>query len=439
MKIAILGTGYVGLVTGTIFSELGNDVICLDIDQAKIDNLKEGVSPIYEPGLEEIIVRNARESRLNFTTDINEAVTNAEVIFIGVGTPSREDGSVNLDYVSQAARDIGAALAKLPPSQQFYRVIVNKSTVPIGTGDFVTDLIKKEYSGDFNVVSNPEFLREGQAVSDALNPDRIVIGNDSADERPHLIMEQVYAPFNCPILFTDIKTAEMIKYASNAYLATSISFINQLADLCEAVGADITKVSAGMKLDKRIGPKAFLEAGAGYGGSCFPKDVKGIIDIAKQKNVDLPVSIATEEVNKKARLKVIAKIKKLLPELNGKHVAVWGLAFKPETDDIREAPALTILDFLIKEGAHINAFDPVARNQISKIYPDLIFSTNPYESAKGADLIVLMTQWDAFEALDLGRIKGEMNEPKMVDARNVYGQDKMKDLGFAYENIGNAR
>jgi UDPglucose 6-dehydrogenase len=440
MKITILGTGYVGLVTGTIFAQMGNDVICLDIDQTKIDNLKIGISPIYEPGLEEIIIRNSKEGRLNFTTDINEGVNQAEVIFIGVGTPSREDGSVNLDYVSQAAKSIGEALGKLE-DQNTYRVIVNKSTVPIGTGDFVTDLIKENYSGEFDVVSNPEFLREGQAVSDALNPDRVVIGLNPANKNNQAkeVMEKLYQPFNCPILFTDVKTAEMIKYASNSFLATSISFINQLALLCEAVGADVKKVAEGMKLDKRIGPNAFLDAGAGYGGSCFPKDVKGIIDIAKQYNVTLPVSIATEETNKIIRHKVIEKINELLPDLNGKNVAIWGLAFKPETDDIREAPALTIIDFLIQEKANIFAFDPVAKEPILKKYPNLKFGNNPYETAKEADLIVLMTQWDEFSALDLNKIKQNMRTPKMVDARNVYGLEKMKDLGFQYQNIGNVR
>lgn len=457
MQIAVIGTGYVGLVTGAIFADLGNDVFCIDIDQKKINNLKKGISPIYEPGLDDLVKRNYKEGRLNFTTDIDRGVRNAEVIFIGVGTPSREDGSVNLDYVKQAATDIGKALAKVLKKDQFYRVIVDKSTVPIGTGDMVSDIIKKYFRGGFDVVSNPEFLREGQAISDCQNPDRIVIGNGSrlrptdakavvgrqgyggqaGDARK--IMEKLYSPYKCEKLFTDVKTAEMIKYASNAYLATSISFINSVAKLCEAVGADVSKVAQGMRLDKRIGKNAFLDAGPGYGGSCFPKDVKGLVDIAHQNNVNLPILDATEEVNINAKNAVIEKIKSLIGSPNGKKIAIWGLAFKANTDDIREAPVLPLLDWLTKEKAKITAFDPVAEENIAKEYKFVKFAKTPYEIAKNADIIVIMTEWDEFRSINLKRVKNLMKTPKMVDMRNIYGINEMKELGFEYTNIGNVR
>lgn len=439
MNITVIGTGYVGLVTGTVFAELGNSVYGVDINKAKINQLKKGISPIYEPGLDDLISRNIKENRLHFTTAIVEAIKDTQIIFIAVGTPSNSDGSVNLDYVKQAAQDIGKALSKILDRDQIFRVIVNKSTVPIGTGDLVSDIVKKHYSGEFEVVSNPEFLREGQAVADCLKPDRIIIGIQNGLDRAKKIIEELYAPFDCPKLFTDVKTAEMIKYASNAYLATSISFINSIAELCEAVGADVSMVAKGMRLDKRIGKNSFLDAGPGYGGSCFPKDVKGLVDIADQNKVTLPILNATEEVNEIAKNNVIDKVKKMVRTVKNKKIAIWGLAFKPNTDDVREAPVLPLLDYLFKKKARIFAFDPVAGENIVKLYPKIKLFKTPYDCARDADLVVVTTQWDEFKSIDLTKVKKLMKTPRMVDARNIYGAKKMEELGFEYINIGNVQ
>jgi len=437
MNIVVIGTGYVGLVTGVIFAECGNCVTCVDIDADKIALLKKGKSPIYEPGLREMLTRNIKEKRISFLVDASDAIADAQVIIIGVGTPSNADGSVNLSYVHAAAESIAKALGEVPKKDQSYKVIVNKSTVPIGTGDEVTTIIKKNYMGPFDVVSNPEFLREGQAIADCMNPDRIVVGNASIQAQK--VMEQLYAPYDCPKLFTDIKTAEMIKYASNSFLATSISFINSLAELCEAVGADVKEVARGMRLDKRIGAHAFLDAGPGYGGSCFPKDVKGLIDIGYQYGVSLSVLEATEDVNTHAKLRVIEKIAALVGSPEGKKIAIWGLAFKAQTDDVRDAPVLPVLDWLIQEKAKVVAFDPIAQENIATLYPSIQFTNDCYDAVVGADCVIIMTEWNEFKSIDLNKVKKLMNKPVMVDARNIFGTQTMKKLGFIYTNIGNVQ
>ena len=439
MNITVIGTGYVGLVTGTVFAELGNDIFCVDIDKVKIVNLAKGINPIYEPGLDDLISRNLKENRLHFTTDIDKAIKDCQIIFIAVGTPSNDNGSVNLNFVKSAAKNIGRALQKTSSGEVTFRVIVNKSTVPIGTGDLVTDIVKKYFQGEFEVVSNPEFLREGQAVNDCLKPDRIIIGCKNDSDTAKKLLEVLYSPFDCPKLFTDIKTAEMIKYASNAYLATSISFINSIAELCEMVEADVSLVAKGMRLDKRIGQNAFLDAGPGYGGSCLPKDIKGLIDIARRYKVSLPILKAAEDINISAKKLVIKKVKKMIGSVKNKKIALWGLAFKANTDDVRDAPALPLLDYLIKEKADIFAFDPVAGINMQKLYPQINLVKTPYKCAKDAELIVIMTGWGEFKAIDLDKVKKLMKSPKIIDTRNMYGKEKMKEIGFEYINVGNVK
>jgi len=427
-KIAVIGTGYVGLVTGTCLAEIGHQVFCVDIDVSKIENLKKGIIPIYEPGLEEIVKKNYEKKSLVFTTDFAEAVKNSEVVFIAVGTPPMADGSVNLEYVKTAAESIGK-------SMNGYKVIVNKSTVPIGTGDAVQRIISTYYKGDFDVVSNPEFLREGSAVDDFMNPDRIVIGNGG--EKGKKLMLDLYSPLPGERVITNIKTAEMIKYASNAYLATSISFINSIANICEKVGADVTEVAHGMRLDKRIGKYAFLDAGVGYGGSCFPKDVKGLIQIAYENNVGFDILESVESTNEAQKQSLLPKIQKLLGEnLHGKKIAVWGLAFKAETDDMREAPALTVLKQLQDRDAHIVVFDPVAQEGAKKSMTNLEFATDFYEAVKDADCLVITTAWKVFKEADMAKIKSLMKSPNIVDGRNVYRVEEMEKLGFNYISVG---
>lgn len=435
MQVAVVGTGYVGLVTGVILSELGNSIICIDIDPKKVEMINQGKSPIYEPGLIDILKRNLLEKRFIATLDFDHAMETSDIIFIAVGTPSAEDGSVDISQVVTAATNIGKSLAKLSKKQRGFKVIVDKSTVPVGTGDLVKKTITKYYSGPFGVVSNPEFLREGNAVYDALHPDRIVLGKGNS-KIAETMMRNLYQSFDCPILVTDVKTAELIKYASNAFLATSISFANQIAQLSEIVGTNIVDVAEGMKLDKRIGKQAFLSAGIGYGGSCFPKDVKGLINMAKNYKVEVPILTAAEDINYQMRQIMIAKIKKLVPSLKGKTVAIWGLAFKPQTDDIREAPALTIIDWLIKQKCNIVCFDPVASQNVSVRYPKLKFSQTPYEAIKKADLLLLMTEWDEFRDIDLKKVKRLMKKPIMIDGRNVYANKNMEKMGFVYRGIG---
>lgn len=425
-----MGTGYVGLVTGTCLAELGHEVTAVDIDKTKIDNLNKGIIPIYEQGLEELVKENRKQKRLFFTTDINSAIKQAEVIFIAVGTPPLPDGSVNLEYVRSVAESIGKNIKE-------YKVVVDKSTVPVGTGDCVTDIIKTYYKGDFDVVSNPEFLREGSAVSDFMHPDRIVIGNGSP--RAEKILRDIYSNFDTEnIIFTDIKSAELIKYASNAFLATEISFINSIANMCEKLGADVEKVAQGMMLDKRIGTKAFLHAGVGYGGSCFPKDVKGLIQTAQENGIRFGILEEVEETNNAQKHSLLAKIQKLLgQDLRDKNITLWGLAFKPHTDDIREAPALVVIKQLLDRGAKVKVFDPIAQETGKKVLGDSVtFETNLLDSTKNSDVVILVTEWPEFKTVDLDKVKKNLKHANMVDGRNVFNPKEMKKLGFNYISIG---
>lgn len=427
-RIAVIGTGYVGLVTGTCLAEIGHKVICVDIDSQKIENLKNSIIPIYEPGLKELVKKNYQNNNLDFSADINKAVKEAEVVFIAVGTPTAPDGSVNLDYVKKAAESIGKVMDE-------YKVVVNKSTVPIGTGDLVTRIISAHYKGKFEVVSNPEFLREGSAVDDFMNPDRIVIGN--GENKAREIMIELYSPLPGERVLTNIKTAEMIKYASNAYLATSISFINSVANICEKVGADVTEVAKGMRLDKRIGKYAFLDAGPGYGGSCFPKDVKGMVQIASENNVNFSILEAVEGTNEAQKMSLLPKIQKLIGEdLHNKKITIWGLAFKAETDDIREAPALTLIKQLQDRDADILIYDPVARSQGEKMDPTLVFADDLDESVKGAECLVIVTEWKQFKEIDLQKIKLLLKSPNVVDGRNLFEVEQMRKMGFNYISVG---
>ncbi|PIU73229.1 UDP-glucose 6-dehydrogenase, partial [Candidatus Shapirobacteria bacterium CG06_land_8_20_14_3_00_40_12] len=415
-KVTVLGVGYVGLVTAACLSDIGHQVTGVDIDKNRIDNLKKGIIPIYEPGLDERVKRNFGKS-LSFSVEVDKAVAESEIVFIAVGTPSLADGSVNLDYVKGAAETIGKAM-------NGYKVIVNKSTVPIGTGDMVANIIKKYYSGDFEVVSNPEFLREGQAVSDFMNPDRIVIGNGEGKARD--IILELYSPLPGERVLTNVKTAEMIKYASNSLLATEISFINSIANICEKVGADVVEVAKGMRLDKRIGKYAFLDAGVGYGGSCFPKDVKALVQIARDNGISFDILESTERTNEEQKASLLPKIKKLLGDnISGKQITVWGLAFKAETDDVREAPALTVIQQLQENGAKIRVFDPVAKESAQKILKDVEFLDDLYASVDGSECLVVVTEWKQFKEVDLERIKKLMNQPNMVDGRNIFEVSKM--------------
>ena len=429
-KITIMGTGYVGLVTGTCLAELGHEVTAVDIDELKINNLNKGIIPIYEQGLEELVKENKKQKRLFFTTDIESAIKQAEVIFIAVGTPPLPDGSVNLEYVKSVAESIGKNIKE-------YKVVVDKSTVPVGTGDCVTDIIKKYYKGDFDVVSNPEFLREGSAVSDFMHPDRIVIGNGSP--RAEKILREIYSNFDTEnIVFTDIKSAELIKYASNAFLATEISFINSIANMCEKLGADVEKVAQGMMLDKRIGTKAFLHAGVGYGGSCFPKDVKGLIQTAQENGIRFGILEEVDETDNAQKHSLLVKIQKLVgQDLRDKNITLWGLAFKPHTDDIREAPALVIIKQLLDRGAKVKVFDPIAQESGKKLLGDSVsFETDLLDSTKGSDVVVLVTEWPEFRTVDLDKVKKNLKQPNMVDGRNVFNPKEMKKMGFNYISVG---
>ncbi|MFA6361794.1 MAG: UDP-glucose/GDP-mannose dehydrogenase family protein [Candidatus Shapirobacteria bacterium] len=428
-KIAVIGVGYVGLVTSTCFAELGNQVIGVDIDQKKIDNLNKGIIPIYEKDLTELVQKNHRSGNLSFTTDISKAVKDSEIIFIAVGTPPMSNGSVNLEYVKSASESIGKAINN-------YKVIINKSTVPIGTGDIVKRIISQNYSGEFDVVSNPEFLREGSAVFDFMHPDRIVVGTDS--DKAKKIVNELYIIQNSTIVYTDIKTAELIKYASNAFLATEISFINSIANICEKIGADVTKVSEGMKLDNRITPKAFLNAGIGYGGSCFPKDVKGLIQIAHENGVRFSILDAVEDTNTAQKQSLLPKVQSLLGEkLNGKNITIWGLAFKPNTDDMREAPSLVIIKQLFDRDVKITVVDPIAIDQAKLILGDtVIYERDLIKSVLNADCLIIATEWSEFKTVDLKQIKKSMKKTNIVDGRNIFDKKEMKDLGFEYISVG---
>lgn len=434
MMVTVIGTGYVGLVQAVGLAELGNEVVGVDIDEKKVARLSAGESPIYEPGLEELLKRNLAAKRVRFTTDLDQAIAKAEVVFIAVGTPSKPDGSANLEYVKTAATDIGTALAARPDKSHV--VVVNKSTVPIGTGDIVGNLVAKAYGGPFTVVSNPEFLREGSAVDDFLHPDRIVLGIDDHANGALGRLEELYRPLQAPVLQTDVKTAELIKYASNAYLATSISFINSIAQIAEAVGADVTQVAEGMKLDARIGKRAFLAAGVGYGGSCFPKDVQALVAMAANAQVPFGILEAAEATNLSQRTRLVDKVRSVVPDLSGATIAVWGLAFKPKTDDMREAPAITVVRELQKLGASITAFDPVAEPTAKSILSDVTYAPDALAAAKDADALVILTDWPEFRSLDLAALKSALKHPRVIDGRNIYPLETMRDHGFTYTSVG---
>ncbi|MCX7823596.1 MAG: UDP-glucose/GDP-mannose dehydrogenase family protein [Syntrophobacterales bacterium] len=433
MKIAVVGTGYVGLVSGAGFADLGHEVICIDKDEAKIKDLLEGHMPIYEPGLEEIVKKNRRAGRLSFTTKTEEALSGAQVVFIAVGTPAsrRGDGYADLTYVYDAAREIA-------PLLDDHKVIVIKSTVPVGTGRQVARIIKETNpNAEFDIASNPEFLREGEALGDFMKPCRVVIGVDNA--RAEKILREVYRPLllaEVPFVTMSIESAELTKYASNAFLATKISFINEIAALCEETGANVLDVAQGMGLDTRIG-RSFLQAGPGYGGSCFPKDTRALLRIAQEHGVALRIVEAVVEVNEAQKARMIRKIRQALGgSETGKTIAVLGLTFKPETDDMREAPSLTILPALIERGARIRAHDPQGMKEAKKLLPDLIYCSNPYEACEGSNAVVLMTEWREYRALDLNRLRQLLLEPIFIDLRNVYRRRQMEEAGFIYYSVG---
>ncbi|NMB62279.1 MAG: UDP-glucose/GDP-mannose dehydrogenase family protein [Chloroflexi bacterium] len=429
-NICVIGTGYVGLVTGVCFADLGNSVHCLDINEKRIKNLKNGVMPIYEPGLEEIVERNVAADRLYFTTDYREALADAEFAFIAVGTPSGVDGEADLTYVRDAAEKIAEVIDHAV-------VIVNKSTVPVGTGDWVSDIIRKkrgENKLEYYVVSNPEFLREGSAIHDFMQPDRVVLG--SMHRQAADAVAGLYQPLRAPTLITDLRTAEMIKYASNAFLATRISFINEIANICDELGADVREVAEGMGLDKRIG-HAFLEAGLGWGGSCFPKDVKALAHMAVLHGTHPQLLQAVMEINRNQRRRVVMKLRNLVGgSLIDKTIGILGLSFKPDTDDIRESPALEIIHLLRNEGAHVKAYDPQAMENTAKIIPDLELCKNPYEVAQGADGLILATKWNEFKQLDFKRVYSIMRKPVLIDGRNEWDSQFLRELGFTYFGIG---
>jgi len=427
-NIAVIGVGYVGLVTGACFADLGNRVVCLDINEERIENLKKGIMPIYEPGLEELVERNVKAGRLSFTTSYAEAIRDAEFAFIAVGTPEGVDGEADLRYVRMAAESIADVL-------DHPIIIVNKSTVPVGTGDWVADIIRQRRGDgvEFAVVSCPEFLREGSAISDFMNPDRVVLG--SLDSEAAESVAQLHLPLRTTIVITDLRTAEMIKYASNAFLATRISFINEIANICEALGADVKEVAAGMGYDKRIG-RAFLDAGLGYGGSCFPKDVKALAHMAQTQGRHPQLLNAVMDINADQRRQAVQKVRQALGELKGTTIGLLGLAFKPNTDDMREAPSLTIASLLLAEGAHVRGYDPVAMENARRALPQLETSPDPYTLAAGCDALIVVTEWNEFKHLDLKRVHGLMRRPVIIDGRNIYDPAAVRAIGFVYYGVG---
>ena len=432
MNISVIGTGYVGLVTGTCFAETGNSVICVDIDTDKIDKLKNGIIPIYEPGLDVILARNTKQGRLKFTTDLAEAVRLSTIIFLALPTPPDDDGSADLSYVLKVADDLGSLIKD-------YKIIVNKSTVPVGTAEKVKAVLSKKLDpASFDVVSNPEFLREGVAVDDFLKPDRVVVGAES--ERARTTMHRLYEPFvrqGNPIIAMDIRSAEMTKYAANAYLASRISFMNEIANLCEKLGANVDHVRKGMGSDSRIG-KRFLFPGVGYGGSCFPKDVKALAKTAEQHDYDFKILKSVMNVNQRQKHRLVQKMDIYFKgNLKGKKIAIWGLAFKPNTDDIREAPALHIINALIDQGAHIRCFDPEAMDNVRKLYSDrLEYARDPYDALIGADALAIVTEWSMFRTPSFTAMKELMNTPVIFDGRNLYDLDILAEFNFYYNSIG---
>ena len=434
MQLCIIGTGYVGLITGACLSEMGNYVICVDNDEEKLKKLKNGITPLYEPGLEELILANVSEGRLEFTNDLNYAVKKSIACFIAVGTPSGNDGSCDLSFVLSVANDIGKAMSECNE----YKIIVDKSTVPVGTHKLVEEEIKKNYKGEFDVVSNPEFLKQGAAVDDFLKPDRVVIGSES--EKAIDIMREIYNPFTRtgnPIIIMDIKSAEMTKYAANAFLATKISFANEMANISEKVGANADLVRIGMSSDKRIGNQ-FLFHGLGYGGSCFPKDVQALIKTASDFGIDSDLLKATHKVNVNQRKNFVNKIlKHYNNDIKNKIFAVWGLAFKPRTNDMRESPAITIINMLLDKGAKIKAYDPKAMETAKIIFGNkIVYSSNSYEALENADALILITEWNEFKRPSFDKIKSKLKEPIIFDGRNQYDKKRMTDRGIKYISLG---
>lgn len=431
MKIAVVGTGYVGLVTGTCFSETGNQVTCVDIDQSKVQKLSNGQITIYEPGLEKIFLRNLKEGRLHFTTSLAEGIKDAAIIFLALPTPPGEDGSADLKYILGVADDLGKIMTD-------YKVIVDKSTVPVGTADKVRAAIAKNYKGDFAVVSNPEFLREGVAVDDFMKPDRVVVG--TSDERSKAVMTELYAPFvrsGNPVIFMDERSAELTKYAANSFLAVKISFMNEIARLCERLGADVDMVRKGIGSDERIG-KRFLFPGIGYGGSCFPKDVQALVKSSSEVAYDFEILNAVMKVNEEQKLFLLPKIKSFFNgDLAGKRFALWGLAFKPNTDDIREAPALYMIDVLTEAGATVCAFDPEAMPNVKQVVGSKIdFAESQYDALQNADALIIATEWSEFRTPEFEKIISLLNQKVIFDGRNVFDAEQMRKLGFHYESVG---
>ena len=450
MNICVVGVGYVGLVTGTCLADFGHNVICVDSNEKRIENLKKGIMPIYELGLEELVRRNVKESRISFTTDLKKAVHSSLAIFIAVNTPNKEDGSPNLTNVEAVVSDIAKHM-------DGYKVIIMKSTVPVGTCAKVRSTVEKALNErvslehlaknpdadyhlpSFSIVSNPEFLREGSAIEDFMRPNRVVIG--SASDEATAIMKDIYRPLyllETPMVITTLESAELIKYAANAFLATKISFINEIAHICERVGADVNMIAKGIGLDHRIGSK-FLHASPGYGGSCFPKDTVALVDIAKRVGYDMKIVKATIEVNENQKNWMVEKIKGAIGNVNGKTIAILGLAFKPNTDDMREAAAITIINGLKAAGAKIKAFDPVAMDEARKILKDIEYCKDAYEAVRGSDALVIMTEWNEFRQLDLGKVKELLKAPVIIDTRNIYEPERMQRLGFSYECVGRRR
>lgn len=431
MNIAVIGTGYVGLVTGACFAEFGVDVTCVDVDISKVDKLNQGIIPIYEPGLDTIVEKNVEAGRLHFTTDIKSAVEKALVVFLAVGTPPREDGTPDMSYYQQAAKDVADAM-------NGYKVLVTKSTVPVGTGKWLREFVSENLANptEFGVASNPEFLREGAAITDFMRPDRVVIGSN--ETRAIEVMKDLYRPLyliETPIIITSLEAAELIKYAANAFLATKITFINEIANLCDAIGCDVHDVARGMGMDNRIGRK-FLHPGPGYGGSCFPKDTRALTTVADSFGVETRIVDAVIDANDKQRLAMLPKIEGLVGDLNGKRIGVLGLSFKPETDDMRESPATDIIKELVKRGASIKAYDPVAMAEAKHVLPEIEYAVDEYDAITGADMMVIITEWNQFRALDMEKVKKLLKASKIVDLRNVYEPDDMRELGFEYVGVG---
>ncbi len=428
MKIAMIGTGYVGLVTGTCFSDLGNSVICVDNDVDKIEELKKGKIPIYELGLEEMVHKNSAAKKLSFTSDIEEAVKTSDIIFIAVGTPPKENGEADLSSVERVSSVIANVMSE-------YKLVVGKSTVPVNTGKWIkkTMKIRNTKGIDFDVASNPEFLREGSAINDFLHPDRIVIGVES--EKAKNLLCELYKPIDAPILVTDIESAEIIKHASNSFLATKISFINAISVICERAGADVKKVAEGMGSDKRIG-KDFLNAGVGFGGFCFPKDLSAFIKIAENLGYDFKLLREVEHINDEQKKGIVRKIRESLWNLRGKKVGILGLSFKPNTDDIRYAPSIDIISELIKEGVSIKAYDPKAMEKMKRIFPDITYCKDPYEVCNECDALVIITEWDEFRNLDIKKIKKLLVSPIIIDGRNMFDPEELKEEGFLYTGVG---